>query len=202
MVSSFLIVNLRPRSTSALHDNLMAHPIFPSLGMGMGRGRGTNLSRNCVFERIKSLRCYELTRGSVISCFHRFHHQGWAARQIACELQTWLKFIQVPKNWIFGFSLPFFFTIDFKICLYVKRFDTSHCSRDIFWLCIANSPKLWENNLIAENVNEVHWHILFSQSIEELTRCSQNMPCEQCEVSKRLLYRKRKTKNSVSLELE
>ena len=30
---------------------------------------------------------------------------------------------------------------------------------------------------------------LFSQSFGELTRCSQNMPCGQCEVSKRLAYR-------------
>ena len=33
--------------------------------------------------------------------------QRWAALQMACELQTSLKFIQVPKkNWIFGVSLP------------------------------------------------------------------------------------------------
>ena len=42
----------------------------------------------------------------------------------------------------------------------------------------------WENNLMAENLNEVHWHILFSQSFEELAKCSQNMSCGQCEVSK------------------
>ena len=43
--------------------------------------------------------------------------------------------------------------------------------------------------MIAENLNEVHWHILFSQSFEELTKCSQNMSCGQCEVSKNLVYR-------------
>ena len=82
-----------------------------------------------------------------------------------------------------------FFTIDFKICLYARRFDTSHCLHDIFWLHLVNSPKLWENYLITENLNEVHWHILFSQSFEELAKCSQNMSCGQCEVSKCLAYR-------------
>ena len=43
--------------------------------------------------------------------------------------------------------------------------------------------------MIAENLNEVHWHILFSQSFEELVKCSQNMSCGQCEVSKHLAYR-------------
>ena len=43
--------------------------------------------------------------------------------------------------------------------------------------------------MIAENLNEVHWHILISQSFEELAKCSQNMSCGQCEVSKRLAYR-------------
>ena len=43
--------------------------------------------------------------------------------------------------------------------------------------------------MIAENLNEVHWHILFSQSFEELAKCSENMSCGQCEVSKCLAYR-------------
>ena len=137
--------------------------------------------------------------------------QGWAARQIACELQTTLKFNQVPKNWIFGFSLPVSSQLISKICLYARCFDTSHCPCDIFWLHLVNSSKLWENNLIAENLNEVHWHILFSQSFGELTKCSQNMPCGQCEVSKHLAYRhilklivkklEEKTKNSVFINL-
>ena len=114
--------------------------------------------------------------------------QGWAARQIAYELQTWLKFIQVPKKLNFWFFSSSFFTIDFKICLYARRFDTSHCPHDIFWLRLVNSPNLWENNLIAEKLNEVHWHILFSQSFEELAKCSQNMSCGQCDVSKCLAY--------------
>ena len=46
-----------------------------------------------------------------------------------------------------------------------------------------------QNNLIAENLNEVHWDILFSQSFEELAKFSQNMSCGQCEVSKHLVYR-------------
>ena len=33
------------------------------------------------------------------------------------------------------------------------------------------------------------WHILFSQSFEELAKCSQNLSCGQCDVSKRLAYR-------------
>ena len=110
--------------------------------------------------------------------------RGWAVRQIACELQTWLKFIQVPKKINFWFFSSSFFTIDFKICLYARRFDTSHCPHDIFWIHLVNSPKLWENNLIAENLNEVHSH-----SFEELSKCSQNKSCGQCEVSKCLAYR-------------
>ena len=43
--------------------------------------------------------------------------------------------------------------------------------------------------MITENLNEVHWHILFSQSFEELAKHSQNMSCGQCEVSKCLAYR-------------
>ena len=43
--------------------------------------------------------------------------------------------------------------------------------------------------MIAENLNEVHWHILFSQSFEELAKCSQNMSCGQSAVSKHLVYR-------------
>ena len=38
-------------------------------------------------------------------------------------------------------------------------------------------------------MNEVHWHILFSQSFEELAKCSQNMSCGQCKVSKCQAYR-------------
>ena len=115
--------------------------------------------------------------------------QGGAARQIACELQTWLKFIQVPKKLNLWFFSSSFFTIDFKLCLYARCFDTAHCPHGIFWLHLVNSPELWENNLIAENLNESHWRILFSQSFEELAKCSQNMSCGQCEVSKHLAYR-------------
>ena len=43
--------------------------------------------------------------------------------------------------------------------------------------------------MIVENLNEVHWHILFSQSFEELAKYSENMSCGQCEVSKCLAYR-------------
>ena len=43
--------------------------------------------------------------------------------------------------------------------------------------------------MITENLNEGHWHILFSQSFEELAKCNQNMSCGQCEVSKHLAYR-------------
>ena len=108
----------------------------------------------------------------------RFIHGG-AARQIACELQTWLKFIQVPKYLNFWFFSSSFFTIDFKICLYARCFDTSHCPHDIYWLHFASSSKLWENNLT----------FLFSQSFKELAKCSHNMSCGQCEVSKHLVYR-------------
>ena len=43
--------------------------------------------------------------------------------------------------------------------------------------------------MITENLNEVDWHILFSQGFEELAKCSQNMSCGQCDVSKCLAYR-------------
>ena len=33
-----------------------------------------------------------------------------------------------------------------------------------------------------------HWHILFSQSFEELAKCSQSMSCGHCKVSKRLAH--------------
>ena len=33
------------------------------------------------------------------------------------------------------------------------------------------------------------WHILFSQSFEDLAKCSQNMSCGQCDVSKCPAYR-------------
>ena len=33
------------------------------------------------------------------------------------------------------------------------------------------------------------WHILFSRSFEELAKCSQDVPCGQCDVSKHLAYR-------------
>ena len=46
-----------------------------------------------------------------------------------------------------------------------------------------------KNNLIADNLNEVHWHISFSQSFEELAKCSRNVSCGQCDVSKCLAYR-------------
>ena len=88
--------------------------------------------------------------------------------------------------WFFSSS---FFTIDFKICLYDRCFDTSHCPHDIFWLHFANSSKLWENKMCQWNSFKFSVIKLFSQSFGELTRCSQNMSCGQCEVSKRLVYR-------------
>ena len=79
----------------------------------------------------------------------------------------------------FYFFSSSFFTIDFKICLYARCVDNSHYPHDILWLHFANSSKLWEN----KNVK------LFSQSFEELAKCSHNMSCGQCEVSTHLAYR-------------
>ena len=62
-----------------------------------------------------------------------------------------IKVYSSSKKLNFWFFSSSFFTIDFKICLYARCFDTSHCPHDIFWLHLVNSPKLWENNLIAEN---------------------------------------------------
>ena len=88
--------------------------------------------------------------------------------------------------WFFSSS---FFTIDFKICLYARHFDTSHCPHDIFWLHFANSSKLWENKMCQRTSFKFSAIKLFSESFGELTRCSQKMSCGQCEVSKRLAYR-------------
>ena len=88
--------------------------------------------------------------------------------------------------WFFSSS---FFTIDFKICLYARCFNTLHCPHDIFWLHFANSSKLWENKMCQWPSFKFSTIKLFSQSFVELTRCSQNMSCGQCEVSKHLAYR-------------
>ena len=104
---------------------------------------------------------------------------GGAARQVACELQTSLKFIQFPKWLIFWFFSSSFFTIDFKICLYGRCVDTSYCPHDIFWLHFANSSKLWENKNV-KNVFSKFWRN---------AKCSQNMSCGQCEVLTHLPYR-------------
>ena len=48
------------------------------------------------------------------------------------------------KQFFFWFISLSSFTIYFKICLYARLFDTSHCPSDIFWLHFASSPKLWE----------------------------------------------------------
>ena len=42
---------------------------------------------------------------------------------------------------IFCFFLFSSFTIDFKICVYARRLDTSYCPREIFLLHFANSPE-------------------------------------------------------------
>ena len=39
------------------------------------------------------------------------------------------------------------------------------------------------------NLLKLVWLISFPHSFEELAMCSQNMSCEQCDVSKHLLYR-------------
>ena len=53
-------------------------------------------------------------------------------RQIICKLT---KLIQVYSN-LEKLNFCFFsfnsFTIDFKICLYARPFDTSHCPHEIF----------------------------------------------------------------------
>ena len=89
----------------------------------------------------------------------------------------------------FLFFSSCFFTIDFKICLYARRFDTSHRPHDIFWPHFANSSKLWENKTCQWTSFKFSATKLFSQSFGELTRCSKNMSCGQCEVSKCLAYR-------------
>ena len=88
--------------------------------------------------------------------------------------------------WFFSSS---FFTTDFKICLYARWFDTSHCPHDIFWLHFANSSKLWENKMCQWTSFKFSVIKLFSQSFGELASCSQNVSCGQCEVSKHLVHR-------------
>ena len=87
--------------------------------------------------------------------------------------------------WFFPSS---FFTIDFKICLYTRCFDTSHCPHDIFSLHSANSSKLWENKMCQWTSFKFSAIKLFSQTFGELTRCSQSTSCGQCDVSKHLVY--------------
>ena len=62
--------------------------------------------------------------------------------------RTWL------KNRIFCLFSFSSFTIDFKICLYVRRFDKSRCPHNIFWLHFVNSTKLWENKICQINLNK------------------------------------------------
>ena len=115
-------------------------------------------------------------------------YQWWAARQIVCELQTWLKFIQVPKKlnfWLFSSS---FFTIDFKICLYARCFDTSHCPHDIFWLHLVNCPKLWKTIWSLKTWMKFIGTFCFLKVLKNW-QCNQNMSCGQCELSKCLVYR-------------
>ena len=49
--------------------------------------------------------------------------------------------------------------------------------------------QVWENKMCQWTSFKFSVIKLFSQGFGELTRCSQNMSCGQCEVSKRLVYR-------------
>ena len=53
----------------------------------------------------------------------------------------------------------------------------------------ANYSKLWENKMCQWTSFKFSAIKLFSQCFGELTRCTQNMSCGQCEVSKHLAYR-------------
>ena len=155
---------------------------------------------------VRTLKQSDMVKIKLISCTFWFQGNSTADCMWTDKLKSSLEKLN------FWFFSSRFFTIDFKICLYARCFDTSHCPYDIFWLHFANSSKVWENKMCQWTSFKFSAIKLFSQSFGELTRCSQNMSCGQCEVSKHLAYRhilnqlwrnwKRKTKNSVFLELE
>ena len=93
----------------------------------------------------KSLEWQALVMGTYIVC------RGSSTADCMCtdKLKSSLEKLNF---WVFSSS---FSTIDFKICLYARRFDTSHYSHDIFWLHFANSSKLWENKMCQVNFIQV-----------------------------------------------
>ena len=89
----------------------------------------------------------------------------------------------------FGFSLPF---SSQSILYYAYTLDVLiphivHMTYFDYTLPILQ--KLWENEMCQWTSFKFSAIQLFSQSFGELTRCSQNMLCGQCEVSKCLAYR-------------
>ena len=143
------------------------------------------LPSTCPPRSLSTFNICQWSRTLSLGKFVQTYSQGWAARQIACELQTWLKFIQVSKKLFFGFSLHVYSQLILKYA-YTLDILIPHIVHMTYF---DYTLSILQNNVIAENFNEVHWHILFSQSFEELAKCGQNMLCGQCEVSKHLTYR-------------
>ena len=81
------------------------------------------------------------------------HYQGGGGgfRQIVCEMINLIQVNSSSKTIIFAIFWFSSFTIDFTICLHF----VPYCSYGIFWWHFSHSPKLWENYLNAENLNEV-----------------------------------------------
>ena len=107
------------------------------------------------------------------TCFENLHECCWCANGLIsggsstadCMWSDKLKSSLEKQNfWFFSSS---FFTFDFKICLYVRCFDTSYCPHDIFWLHFANSSKLWENKMCQWTSFKFSAIKLFSQSFFE-----------------------------------
>ena len=89
----------------------------------------------------------------------------------------------------FGFSLPF---SSQSILYYAYALDVlipHFVHMTYFDYTLPILQKRWENEMCQWTSFKLSAIKLFSQSFGELTRCSQNMLCGQCEVSKCLAYR-------------
>ena len=131
----------------------------------------------------------------VVTKFVKQSEKGW---KIQCnqggEQQgrlhvNWQTKIKFRKNWIFGFSLPVSsqLILKYAYALDILIPHNVHMTYFDYTLPILQN---FEKTKCANGTSfKFSAFKLFSQSFGELTRCSQNMSCGQCEVSKCLAYR-------------
>ena len=92
------------------------------------------------------------------------------------------------KTQKFEFSSTTFTTV-FKICLYVRHFDSSVCPHKIFWWHFADSSKLLKNHFVNEldltsfKFSAIKW---FFKSLEELAKWHQKILHGHTDESKHL----------------